>query len=193
MGKIVDFRQKIIDGLKTLLPALDVEWYDGLFDEHDIAEWTLKTPCARVAVMNVPAEHTLTGELNACLRCVVVLIDENKYASLDGDARAWDMVEQIATWANQNYFGHPDASAATKVKFKRISQPVLRREGVSVGVVEWESGLMIGTNKVRMRDFIYHNGTEVTQVPQSTVTARGFVHNAAGLQNNEELDVTPED
>jgi hypothetical protein len=193
MGKIVDFRQNIIDGLKVLLPDLDIEWYDGLFDEHDIAEWTLKTPCARVAVMNVPAEHTSTGELNALLRCVVVIIDENKYVSLDGDARAWNMVEQIATWANQNCFGNVDAAPATKIKFKRISQPVLRREGVSVGVVEWESGLMIGINKVRMRDFIYHNGQMVTQVPQSTVTARGYVHNAAGQENNEELDVTPEE
>lgn len=192
MGKIVDFRQNIIDGLKTLMPELDVEWYDGLFDEQDIADWTLKTPCARVAVMNVPAEHTFTGELNACLRCVVVIIDENKYASLDGDARAWDMVEKIAGWANQNRFGHKDAAPATKLKFKRISQPVLRREGVSVGVVEWESDLMVGTNKVLEREFIYYQGKMVTKVPSSSVTARGHVHTEAGLADDEQLDVTPE-
>lgn len=193
MSKIVDFRQKIIDGVKELYPEMDVEWYDGLFDEQDIADWTLKTPCARVAVMNVPTEHTMTGEMNAQLRCVVAIIDENKMASLDGDARAWDYVEGIAVWANMNGFGHPDAAPATKIKFKRISQPVLRREGVSVGVVEWESDLMIGRNKVFEHEYIYYQGQRVTQLPQTTVTARGNVHNAAGLvDDNDTMNVTPE-
>jgi hypothetical protein len=191
MGKIVDFRQKVMDGLKLLIPELDVDWYDGLFDEHDIADWVLKTPCARVAVMNVPSEHTTTGELNACMRVVCVIIDENKYAELDGDARAWDMIEKVATWANQNYFGHPDAGPATKIKFQRLSQPVLRREGVTVGVVEWVSDLMIGTNKARERDTVYYNGQKVTQVPQSKIIARGNVHTAR-FSANDELDVTPE-
>jgi hypothetical protein len=192
MGKIVDFRQKIIDGLKVLIPELDVDWYDGLFDEHDIADWTLKTPCARVAVMNVPSEDHTTGELVAILRVVCVIIDENKAAQLDGDARAWDMVEKVAIWANKNYFGHPDAGPATKIKFQRLSQPVLRREGVTVGVVEWQSGLMIGPNKVRERDFYYYNGQEITQLPRTNVSGRAHVHNAAGLSADDEMDVTPE-
>ncbi|WP_315729805.1 hypothetical protein [Bradyrhizobium sp. SZCCHNRI2010] len=192
MGKIVDFRQKIIDGIKQLYPSMDVDWYDGLFDEHDIADWTLKTPCARVAVMNVPTEQTMTGELNALLRCVVVIVDENTHASLDGDARAWDMVENVATWANLNKFGHPDAAPAQNIKFKRISQPVLRREGVSIGVVEWQSDLMIGTNRVLQRDYVWYQGKQVTQVPQSQVTIRGDVHTAAGYTDHETIDATPE-
>ncbi|MGC0389304.1 hypothetical protein [Bradyrhizobium sp. USDA 241] len=191
MGKITEFRQNVIDGLKGLIPQLDVDWYDGLFDEHDIADWVLKTPCARVAVMNVPTEHHSTGELNACLRVVCVLIDENKFASLDGDGRAWDMVEQVAIWANQNQFGNKDAGPADKVKFQRLSQPVLRREGVTVGVVEWVSDLMIGTNKVLGRDFVWFNGKMVTQTPSTTVTARGNVHTQR-YGDTEELDVTPE-
>jgi hypothetical protein len=192
MSKIVAFRERIIDAVKTLIPGIDVEWYDGLFDEHDIADWTLKTPCARVAVMNVPTEQTSTMEMNANLRVVVVVIDENKFANLDGDARAWDIVEKIAVMANLNAFGDPNAAPASKVKFKRISQPVLRREGVSVGLVEWESDLMIGRNRVLERDFIYFNGKMVRQVPRSAVAARGLVHNEAGMSGNEELDVTPE-
>lgn len=193
MSRIVDFRNRIIEAIKTKFPELDVEWYDGLFDEHDIAEWTLKTPCARVSVMNAPTEHTSTMEMNACLRCVVVIIDENKFASLDGDARAWQYVEDIAVLANLSKFGDPNAAPATKIKFQRISQPVLRREGVSVGVVEWESDLMIGRNRVLERDFIYFNGQMVTQVPQSSVTADGHIHNQAGLFDDEVVDVTPEE
>jgi hypothetical protein len=192
MSAIVAFRQKIIDAIKTAAPEMDIEWYDGLFDETDIADWTLKTPCARVAVMNVPTEQTSTMEMNALLRVVVVIIDENRFAQLDGDARAWELIEKVAILANLNTFGDPNAAPARAVKFKRISQPVLRREGVAVGVVEWESDLMIGRNRVLERDFVYFNGQMVRQVPQSVVTARGHVHDAAGLEGDEQLDVTPE-
>ncbi|MGJ4953032.1 hypothetical protein [Bradyrhizobium sp. HKCCYLS20291] len=194
MGKVVNFRQKIIDGIKAMYPTMDVDWYDGLFDEQDIADWTLKTPCARVAVMASKSEPTFTGELNALLRVVVVLIDENRNVALDGDARAWDMVETVATWAHQNQFGHPDAAPAQNVQFKRISQPVLRREGVSVGVVEWQSDLMIGTNQVLKREFFYYpqTGEMITKVPSSKVSILGHVENAAGLSRDETVDVTPE-
>ena len=192
MSKIVGFRDRIIQAIQTALPELDVEWYDGLFDEQDIADWTLKTPCARVAVMNVPTEQTPTMEMNANLRVVVVIIDESKNVAQDGDARAWELVEKIAVLANLNTFGDPNAAPASRVKFKRISQPVLRREGVSVGVVEWESDLMIGRNRVLERDFIYFNGRMVTQVPQTKVIAQAQVHNGAGLEGSDTLDVTPE-
>ena len=59
MSAIVNFRTKIIEAIKTVAPEMDVDWYDGLFDEKDIADWTLKTPCARVAVMNVPTETSM--------------------------------------------------------------------------------------------------------------------------------------
>ena len=192
MSKIVAFRNNVIDAVKGLFPEMDVEWYDGLFDEHDIAEWTLKTPCARVAIMNVPTEHTSTMEMNASLRVVVVIIDENKHVNRDGDNRAWEYVEKLAVYANLSKFGNPDAAPASKIRFRRISQPVLRREGVSVGVVEWESDLMIGRNRVLERDFVYFNGQMITQVPQSKVVARGGVHNVAGLTGDEELEATPE-
>jgi hypothetical protein len=193
MSKIVDFRQRIIDTIKTMYPGMDVDWYDGLFDEHDIADWTLKTPSARVAVMSVPTEHEVTGELNARLRCVVVIIDENRHIALDGDASAWEYVEAIAIKANLNQFGDPNAAPATKVKFQRISQPVLRREGVSVGVVEWESALTIGHNRIRERDFFYDpvTGDLITQTPRSLRT-RGHVHTAA-LERDEQTDFDVED
>jgi hypothetical protein len=193
MSKIVDFRQRIIDTIKEMYPDMDVDWYDGLFDEHDIADWTLKTPCARVAVMNSIGEHESTGELNARLRCVVVIIDENRLAALDGDAMAWEYVESIAIKANLNTFGDPNAAPATMVKFRRISQPVLRREGVSVGVVEWESDLTIGHNRIAEREYFYRpDGTRITQLPLSVHTL-GYVHNAAGMEDNETTDFDVEE
>jgi len=192
MSKIVDFRQRIIDTIKAMYPDMDVDWYDGQFDEHDIADWTVKTPSARVAVMNSNTEHEATGEMNARLRCVVVIIDENRHAALDGDARAWEYVENIAIKANLNKFGDPNAAPAWGVKFRRISQPVLRREGVSIGVVEWESDLTIGTNRVLEREYFYRpDGSMITQTPQS-VTTRASV-NASGATGSEQTEFTVEE
>ena len=193
MSAIVNFRNNVIQAIKTVAPEMDVDWYDGLFDEKDIADWTLKTPCARVAVMNVPTEHHTTGEMNAHLRVVVVIIDENRHVELDGDASAWELVEKVAIMANLNTFGDPNAAPATKVVFKRISQPELRREGIAVGIVEWHSDVMIGRNRSREREFIYFNGQQVTQVPRSRVTALGHVEMASGATADEELDITPEE
>jgi len=193
MSKIVGFRQRIIDAIKALYPDMDVDWYDGQFDEHDISEWTVKTPSARVAVMNSNSDHEVTGEMNARLRCVVVIIDENRFVALDGDARAWEYVENIAIMANLNQFGDPNAAPATMVKFRRLSQPVLRREGVSIGVVEWESDLTIGHNRVLERDFFYRpDGSMITELPRSTHT-RGHVHNASGAAGDEQTDFDVEE
>jgi len=176
MSKIVGFRQRIIDAVKTKYPEMEVDWYDGQFDEHDIADWTIRTPSARVAVMNAPGDHVSTGELNACLRVVVVIIDENRNVALDGDSRAWEYVEGIAVLANMNQFGDPNAGPATKVKFRRISQPVLRREGVTIGIVEWESDLTIGVSKSLQREFFYRpDGSMITDLPRSNHT-RANVH-----------------
>jgi hypothetical protein len=194
MSKIVDFRNNIIAGIKAMFPEMDVDWYDGLFDEHDIADWTLKTPCARVAILNVPQnDQTVTREMNACLRVVVVIIDENKSVALDGDARAWEYVEKTAIWANLNKFGTPDAAPAFQVKFKRISQPVLRREGVSVGVIEWQSDLMIGTNHAYESIQIYNGAQHVTTVPRSNHYRTEV--DILGVPRNETVDFTvdPED
>ncbi|BBB99787.1 MULTISPECIES: hypothetical protein [Bradyrhizobium] len=194
MSAIVNFRNNIIEAIKAAAPEIqNVDWYDGLFDEKDIADWTLKTPCARVAVMNVPTEHHSTGELNACLRVVVVIIDENRYVQLDGDADAWDLVEKIAIMANLNTFGDPNAAPATKVIFKRISQPELRREGIAVGIVEWTSDLMIGVNRSVERSYFFLNGERINKVPRSRVTALGQINLASGAHAEETLDITPED
>jgi hypothetical protein len=192
MSKIVDFRERIIEKVRETIPGVDIDWYDGLFDEHDVAEWTVKVPCARVAVMNAPAKHHVTGEISTCLRVVCVIIDENRFAQLDGDARAWEMVESVALMANLNQFGDPNAGPATNVKFRRLSQPALRREGITIGVVEWESDITIGTNRARERDTVVFNGQRVTQFPNKRDLALGYIHNEAGQELRDQLDITPE-
>jgi hypothetical protein len=194
MSSIVAFRDRICEAIRKDVPELqDVDWYDGLFDEHDIGDWVLKTPCARVAVMNVPTSHHSTMELNADLRCVVAIIDQDSGAQRDADERAWSIVEKIAILANLNTFGDPNAAAATGVKFQRISQPVLRREGVTVGIVEWHSGLTIGRNRVLERDYVWYNGKMVTQTPSSKLTASSEVHTKVPISRHEIVDLTPEE
>lgn len=194
MSKIVSFRDDIINKMMDDIPDLkDVDWYDGIFDEADIKEWSMKFPAARVAVMNVPTQHHSTMEMNASLRVVVVVVAENQRGDRDADARNWELLESIAVWANLNAFGNGAAMPATKVKFQRLSDPELRNEGVAIGVVEWESVLKIGKNRVHERDFVWHNGQMVTKVPQTRVTAQGYVHDAAGnVDERDVLDITPD-
>lgn len=173
MSKIVAFREKIMQFLRDNVPDLaEVDWYEGLFSHDDVKEWSLKTPCAWVSVTNIPTAPHSTGELSATLRVVVAVIDHDKIAGRDADARVWSILEQIAILANFNTFGEPDAGAASDVKFLRISDPDLRADRVSIGVVEWKSVLSIGVNRSRKRDEIYYQDRQVTQMP-TTLAGRG--------------------
>jgi hypothetical protein len=166
MSKIVGFREKVMQYIRDNIPEIvEVDWYEGLFSFDDVKEWSLKTPCAWVSVTNVPTSHHVTGEMNADLRVVVAIVDADGRAARDADGRVWNIMEDLAVKANLNTFGDPNAAPATGVKFLRISDPDVRAERISIGVVEWRSGLTIGVNKSRLREEIYHNGERVTQFP----------------------------
>ena len=166
MSKVIAFREAIEQSLRDNVPMLrEVDWYDGVFNQDDVADWTLKTPSAFVAVISGPSGHYSTGEMAIELRCVVAIVDQDGRSPRDADKRVWDLCEQISTLANLSTFGDPNASAATKVKFKRFAHPELRHEGVAIGVVEWESTLTIGHNRVHQREFIYHDGVRIEHLP----------------------------
>jgi hypothetical protein len=194
MSKVVDFREMVMQSIRTSVTEVrEVDWYDGVFDEKDIAQWIMKTPCAMVAVMtSTKADHHSTGELNVPLRCVVAIIDGDTSEPRNADESVWTIAEKVLTLANFNQFGHPDAGAATAMKLTRLVHPGLRQEGVAVAIVEWQTGLMIGRNRTREREFIYFNNAEVTQVPKTTVVGQMHVHDPAGRVSDETLDVTPE-
>jgi hypothetical protein len=191
MGKILEYRERVCDAIRTLIPKMDVEWYDGIFDEKDVGEWILRTPAARVAVMKSPTKHHSTGELNTYLRVVCVVVETDGRGQRDGDMRVWDWIEQIAVFANLNKFGDLNAGPATEVNLTRLSDTDLRRDGVTIGVVEWETCLTIGNNRAYDRDQVFFENRHVTQTP-GTVTARGNIH-MAGNTLHDELDVSPED
>lgn len=195
MSKIVAFRDRIMETLRESVPDLnEVEWYDGIFDEDDIVQWSHKTPCAYVSVLNAPTAHHSTGEMNADLRCIVVILDADSYQPRDSDARVWSLCEQISELANHNSFGDDNAAPATAVKFKRMVHPSLRREGVAVGIVEWQSGLTIGRNHVDERDFVWHNGEKVTEHPRSRILGYASVRRPDGsVSDRFEEDLTPPD
>lgn len=166
MSKIVAFREAVMQSLRDNVTDLrEVDWYDGIFNQDDVSEWTLRTPSAFVAVMSGPSDHYATGEMAMDLRVVVAIVDQDHRSPRDADERVWGLCEQVSILANLNTFGIADASAATKVKFRRFAHPELRHEGVAIGVVEWQSTLTIGRNRVRERDFVYHQGVRIDQTP----------------------------
>jgi hypothetical protein len=192
MSKVVEFRTRIMQAISTSLTDLqEVEWYDGIFDEDDIVEWSHKVPCAYVSVLNAPTEHHTTGELNADLRCVVVILDADTYNARDADERVWSLCERLSELANLNRFGDPNAAPATMIKFKRLVHPELRRNGVAVGIVEWQSGLTIGKNQVDARDFVWNDGVKVTEHPRSQILGYMTSTDLAGVPVTETVDLTP--
>lgn len=174
MSRIVAFRERVMAYIRDSIPDLaEVDWYDGLFSADDVKEWSMKTPCAWVSVTTVPTEHHSTGELTTELRVVVAVIDGDRRRPRDADTRVWEIVEGLAVGVNLNTFEDENAGPATGIKIVRISDPDLRGDGISIGVVEWRSSLTIGDNRARRRDEIWHNGRRIEQMP---TTLKGRAH-----------------
>jgi hypothetical protein len=193
MSKIVAFREAIMAGLQTTITDLkEVDWYDGVFDQNDIDDWSVRTPAAFVSVTNGPIKTHSTGEMNTALRVVVCIIDEDKRKPRDADARAWKICEDTATYVHQNTFGDENAGIACDVKMRRLSHPLLRHQGIAIGIVEWESTLTIGHNRVIERDHVWHNGVMVTQTPPG-LSGRGTPYNEQGRALTEVLGLPVDD
>jgi len=169
MSNVVAFRERIMGSIKAGVPELrEVEWYDGMFDEHDVSDWALMTPCAVVSVMDAPAKPHSTGELNVTLRVVVVTVVQDARAPRDADKLCWDVVEKIAVLAQHNQFDDPNAGTPTNIKFKRLSVPSMRREGIALGITEWHQTLTFGVNSARDRLQIRNpeTGEPIMSVPE---------------------------
>lgn len=194
MSKIVAFREAVMQSLRDNVTDLrEVDWYDGIFNQDDVSEWTLRTPSAFVAVMSGPSDHYATGEMAMDLRVVVAIIDQDHRSPRDADERVWGLCEQVSALANLNVFGIADAAPATKVKFRRFAHPELRHEGVAIGVVEWQSTLTIGHNRVHQREWIYHNGVRVEQLPPNlTGAAKPYDRNQVGVRETVSLPTDDE-
>lgn len=195
MSRIVEFRQNIIDTISSAIPDLrEVDWYDGLFDEKDIDDWALKTPCAYVAVQNIPtALHHSTGELNTDLQCIVAVITEDTNEARNSDPQVWNLMEQIVTVVNLNQFGNANSAGATGIKFKRLRDPELRRQGIALGVVEWQSGLCIGRNRSLEREYIHDTQGNIVPFNPSEFLGYSTVTDRAGVSVDEEIDFSPPD
>lgn len=195
MSKIVEFRDRIVQALKDLDVFADVDWYDGIFDQQDIEEWSVRSPAAFVSVRRAPTTHHNTGELNADLRCVVAIIAQDGSRPRDADGVVWTMLEKIAVLANLNNFGMPEhAGRATGIKFERLVDPELRREGVAVGIVEWQSGFTFGRNTFIEHDRIFlPNGNQVQPTPPNLQAEANLYDTAGAFKGTDERQAFPED
>lgn len=181
MSRIVDFRERIMDKIRTTIGEFaQVDWYDGIFDVDDVEEWSISTPCAWVSINTIPTTHHSTGEMNAQLRCVVVIVESDRRAPRDADGRCWALMEQVADLANLSVFSDPNAAPASEVKMVRITDPQLRRDGVALGIVEWMSGLALGTSRTAKHEFLYHNNARITQTPLN-LKGQGAVNRSAEI------------
>lgn len=184
-SEIVAFRDRIIDVLREEVPELrSVDWYDGLFDEDDVKEWTVDAPAAYVAAVSIPDNraHT-TGEMNASLRIIVTVVTEDGIIARDNDEMNWRLMEKIAIVANQNRFGIRNAAPASTPMIKRLRDPQLRREGIALGVVEWDSGYTFGRNRSVEHEYV--NDVDTGQRIIKTPTMNAFLGVSAVRQGSE--------
>lgn len=197
MSRIVAFRGRIMDAVGACIPDFaEVDWWDGIFDEDDLQEWSAKTPAAYVSVTSVPTAHAATGELNTDLRCVIAVVENDRRRPRDADERLWDYLERLAVMVNLNRFGDPHSAPATAVKIRKLPDAELRREGTAIGVVDWNSGLKIGVNQVHKREYVYHpvTGERITQTPKDLFLGYASAHTADGrVAARERVDLTPSD
>jgi len=167
MSRILDFRDNVLQHVKTLCPELrEVDWYDGQFDIADLRNWTAKPPSAFIATSTGTEELVVTGESQIDLDCIMVVVDQDKTRGRDADRRVWEILERCVVDFRLQSFGDPNASAAWRVRARRLMDPVIRREGVAFGVVTWKSAVTVGTNRARERDQILGpDGNPIQKVP----------------------------
>lgn len=197
MSEIIGFRDRIIEHLRTEVPELkSVDWYDGLFDEHDVDEWIVDAPAAYVAAVSIPKNDAhQTGEMNATLRIIVTVVTEDKFSPRDNDTQNWFLMEKIAVLANQNRFGDSNAAPADTPMLKRLRDPALRREGIALGVVEWDSGYTFGRNRTFEHEFAYdpHTGERITKMPTMNAFLGIGEVRANGYTGSESIDLRKPD
>lgn len=180
-SRIVELRTQIIDAIKAAVPELNqVDWYDGLFDEKDVNDWSLQAPACFVAIKRVPGYNLSTGELHSPMNCLATVITEDENSPRDADQQMWEIIEKIVTLVNLNAFGNPNSAPASDLKFERLLEPELRRQGVALGVVDWVQTMTLGenrTSKFFMTDPA--TGQRIVKTP-AQVRAEGALHDAAG-------------
>jgi hypothetical protein len=182
MSRIVELRTQIMDAIRDGVPELNqVDWYDGLFDEKDVNAWVVDAPACFVAVKRVPGYHLSTGELHCPMNCLATIIVEDEHSPRDADEKLWAIMEKVVVLVNLNAFGNPNSALATDLKFERLLEPELRRQGVALGVVEWVQTMTLGINRSRQRMFYTdpNTGQTITQTPRQ-VTGEGKIHTVTG-------------
>lgn len=189
---IIDYRTDVIEAIKNSVTGLNtVDWYDAIFDENDVKDWSLMTPAAFVAVRDTTGIIHSTGEINMSLDMGVVVVTGD-VSNRDSDATSWALIEQILVLVNYNRFGNVNAAVPTNLRMSRLREPELRQMGVALGLVEWTAGLTIGINQTEKQEFVYDpiTGLRITQVPTRLITAGLSINTAAG-STSEEASIDP--
>lgn len=146
---VVAYRDAVINAIRTTVTDLrDVDWYDAIFDDADLKQWTLNPPACMVAVRDVTTTMNSTGELNLGLDMVAVVVTVDTYAQRDSDLTLWSLLEQIAILVRYNNFGLTESAfQASNLRLCRLREPELRQSSTALGLVEWTAGITIGINQ----------------------------------------------
>jgi phage gp37-like protein len=198
MSAIVEYRTRVVEAVREIFDQdlYTVDWYDGLFDEEDLKEWGAGAPSVFVANINSPTRPHSTGQMIGDVQMVAIVVTDDRSSTVarSSDAQCWDIMERVADVVNENTFGHEKASVPEGLSIKKLRHPELRREGMSIGVVEWTVAITLGRNRARDRDEPRDDNNERIPMPPPKLSTRLRDENEAVVASeiiSMELDTPP--
>ena len=146
---ILDYRQAVIDKLKTSFPQLqDVQSHPGKFTIEDIKRLCLKTPAAFVAVLSAPGKEKIsTGQMLFDVSVAVFIATRHK-TTKNAEAQGWKLAEAIATLAMWNQFSFKAFPAQT-IEIENLWSSALDKDWSCIMAVAWDMQVLIGDDIAR--------------------------------------------
>lgn len=166
-SRIVELRDQIVNEIKSNIPALkSVDWWDGAFHESDLENWIVKTPGAMVTVLKGHGEMIPTGEISFPLRVVTCIITADKNKGRDSNAQMYEITEDMIRLVCWNRFSNPNSAPAINLQIEPITDPLLRKQGMSMMWIQWEQTMPLGRASADDSSWFYNDqGDRITQVP----------------------------
>lgn len=142
---LVGYRDAAIAAIKAQFPDLrEVDKHGGVFSEAQLQRYSLKAPCARVAILGIQkASLSSTGELDGPLRMAAYVIAQDVGRNDSFDV-AMALAEQIAGFVQGNAFGYARAGMANVLEVQNLFSLDSDKKGVTIVGVAWSADVRFG-------------------------------------------------
>lgn len=137
-SRINALRSAVVDKIKAILPAANVERQFGRFNLDELEHVSIRCPAVRVAVLTAKVSPSPSGESEAPLQCAAFVVTDGR----DRDEAAWTIGEAIAVQLHAGQmWGMTRLGGPTGVSITPVISAEIKRRGISIIAVEWRQEL----------------------------------------------------